>query len=374
MISIDTVLIKVASRCNINCSYCYVYNMGDSGWARMPKRISQQTLSATARELSRLLEAQCRGFAVVLHGGEPLLLGPDRLESTLHTLKHALSPECTLNLQTNGTLIDNSILDVCVRHGCTVSVSIDGPAPVHDRFRLDHQGRPTHSRVLRGIDKLKRHPMSGSLFSGVLAVIDPASEPEQVYEHLKSLGAPSIDLLYRDGNHSKLPPGKKSFKTTEHGQWLCRLFDLYIIDPAPPRIRLLDDMVKLLLGGTGEKEGVGITDYGILVIDTDGTITKNDTLKSSFDGADKFSAHWSVHRQDLVELVSSAEFLEFHCMQQPTSDPCQKCPELGICGGGMPLHRWNNSDGFRNPSIYCEDQKLIISHIRTRIQEFVDIP
>ena len=187
--------------------------MGDSGWARMPKRISQQTLSATARELSRLLEAQCRGFAVVLHGGEPLLLGPDRLESTLQTLKHALSPECTLNLQTNGTLIDNSILEVCVRHGCTVSVSIDGPAPVHDRFRLDHQGRPTHSRVLRGIDKLKRHPMSASLFSGILAVIDPASEPEQVYEHLKSLGAPSIDLLYRDGNHSSRVGGwRASFK------------------------------------------------------------------------------------------------------------------------------------------------------------------
>ena len=29
---IDTVLLKVASRCNLDCSYCYVYNMGDEAW------------------------------------------------------------------------------------------------------------------------------------------------------------------------------------------------------------------------------------------------------------------------------------------------------------------------------------------------------
>ncbi len=49
MVQIDTVLIKIASRCNINCSYCYVYNLGDASWARMPKLISDETIHATAR-------------------------------------------------------------------------------------------------------------------------------------------------------------------------------------------------------------------------------------------------------------------------------------------------------------------------------------
>ena len=69
MVPIDTVLIKVASRCNIDCSYCYVYNMGDTSWARMPKLISDVTVQMTARCLASLLETQGRGFAVVLHGG-----------------------------------------------------------------------------------------------------------------------------------------------------------------------------------------------------------------------------------------------------------------------------------------------------------------
>ena len=60
---------------------------------------------------------------------------------------------------------------------------------------------------------------------------------------------------------------------------MCKILDRYVSDPAPFRIRMLDDMMKLLLGGGGAKEGVGLTDYGILVIDTDGTVKKNDTLK-----------------------------------------------------------------------------------------------
>ena len=30
---IDTILLKTASRCNIACTYCYVYQLGDQGWA-----------------------------------------------------------------------------------------------------------------------------------------------------------------------------------------------------------------------------------------------------------------------------------------------------------------------------------------------------
>ena len=68
VIELDTVLIKVASRCNINCSYCYVYNMGDSGWMDMPSQISDDTTQAVARALAELTRIQDRRFAVVLHG------------------------------------------------------------------------------------------------------------------------------------------------------------------------------------------------------------------------------------------------------------------------------------------------------------------
>lgn len=364
MIELDTVLIKVASRCNINCSYCYVYNMGDTGWANMPNQISNETTVVLAKSLRELSNRQTRPFAVVLHGGEPLLLGLVKLRRLIISLRNALPSECAISIQTNGILLTEEILNLCSAMRVTVSVSIDGPRHIHDKYRVGHAGRGTYDQVMNGITLLRGHPNSEFLFTGLLAVIDPESDPAVIYSFFKELDPPSVDFIYRDGNHSRLPIGKRSLQSTEYGQWLAGLLDVYLADLRPIRIRILDDMIKLMLGGTGTKDGVGLTDYGVLIIDTDGSITKNDTLKSSYDGADRFHENWSVHTHDLADVFSSPEFAEYHCLQRPSSKTCLTCPELRICGGGMTLHRWRDDNGYDNPSVYCADQTLLINHIR----------
>lgn len=367
MAELDTVLLKVASRCNIDCSYCYVYNMGDTGWARMPKLMSRETCAAAAAALGRHAREQGRPFAVVLHGGEPLLLGAEKLDYLVSTLRGALPVECAISLQTNGILIDGEILDVCSRARVTVSVSIDGPRHVHDRNRVGFTGSGTYDRVIEGIECLRNHPNSEFLFTGLLAVIDPESDPAEVYAFFKDLEPPSVDFIYRDGNHSQLPFGKQSLSSTEYGQWMTALLEVYVADPSPIRIRILDDVIKLVLGGVGSKDGVGLTNYGVLIIDTDGSVTKNDTLKSSFDGADRFARGWSIHTHNLSDILGSPEFGEYQAMQRPSSPTCLSCPDLGICGGGMTLHRWRDEDGFDNPSVYCADQKLLIRRVREMV-------
>jgi uncharacterized protein len=367
VIEIDTVLIKVASRCNINCTYCYVYNMGDDGWAEMPNHMSSETTQAVARALDELSQIQTRRFAVVLHGGEPLLLGPKKLAQVLSTLRGVTPTDCSFGLQTNGILITDEILDVCFENRTTLSVSIDGPKHIHDRRRVGHDTEGTYDRVLKGINKLREHRNSDFLFSGLLAVIDPESDPSEVYEFFKTLDPPGIDFLYRDGNHMRLPEGKKSLRSTEYGDWLARLVDIYLFDQNPLPVRFIDDLIKLTLGGKGTKDGAGLTDFGILVIDADGSITKNDTLKSSFNGADRFAQTWSVQSSSLVEILNSKDFSEAHALQRPTSKICLGCPELEVCGGGMTLHRWRDANGYDNPSVYCADQLLLVGHIRNQV-------
>jgi uncharacterized protein len=131
----------------------------------------------------------------------------------------------------------------------------------------------------------------------------------------------------------------------------------------------LDDVIKLSLGGKGIKEGLGDTDYGIAIVDTDGTITKNDTLKSSFDGADRFDTTWSVHTHRLSEILETPEFARYHALQRPTARQCQSCAYLRVCGGGMPLHRWSNERQFDNPSVYCNDQKSLIGKVVLRLKQ-----
>ena len=366
-VPVDTVLLKVASRCNIACSYCYVYQLGDQGWQRQPSAMSQSTIDAIIRRLGELRRAQDRDFAVVLHGGEPLLLEEALLARLLQGLRTSLPAQCILSVQTNGTLLNDPLLDLLDETGTTVSVSIDGPKEINDSRRVRFNQSGTFEATVSGIRRLQRHPAAERLFSGTLTVVEPSTDPRDVYSFLRGLGVPGMSFLLPDGNHSRPPSGKTGFDSHEAGEWLAGLFDVYMSDPNPVPVRVLDDLVKLVLGGSASKEGMGQDLNSILIIDTDGTITKNDTLKSTFDGGDRFDEPWSVHSHALQDVVRTEAFREYVEMQHPTNKQCLRCPELSVCGGGMPLYRWSDERGFDNPSVYCADHLFLISHVRRHL-------
>ena len=367
---VDTVLLKTASRCNFDCSYCYVYQGPDQSWRSQPKRMSRAVALALHNRLVEQAEQQQAGFAIVLHGGEPLLLGFRELARLLRGIRNQLPPDrYPISLQTNGALLSGRHLDLFAETQTSVSVSIDGPAEANDLARLDHRGKSTFAATLSGIELLATHPESKFLFAGTLTVVQPAFDPSLVYGFLKELGTPSMDFLLQDGNHDCLPVGKESFGSTEYGKWLNRLFDLYVADPSPVPIRLFDDTIKLCLGGASQKEGRGNDRHGILVIETDGEIRKNDTLRASFEGADRFSTRWNVTDTSLATVLSSHEYLSYTDMQLPVSRQCMDCNLLDVCGGGMPLYRWSTDRGYDNPSVYCRDHALFIHHALSRLHE-----
>lgn len=334
----------------------------------MPKHMSLATVEDVIKQLALLYKDQQHPFAIVLHGGEPLLLPRNLLEALLEGLAWRLPDACGRAIQTNGTLIDDDLLDLCLRTRTTISVSLDGPAEVNDTFRMAFNREGTYARAIAGIYRIQKHPLAAKLFTGALCVVDPNSNARRIYEFFKALTVPSIDFLFKDGNYEKMPPGKAAVESTEYGDWLAAIWDCYVSDPAPPRIRVLDDFGRLLLGGSSTKEGCGQRMYGIAVIDTDGTVTKNDTLKSAYDGADRFEKVWSVSTDRLFDIASSPEFTAYSRLQHPTSRVCQACSLLSVCGGGMPLSRWHPNTGLANPSIYCADYKRVIGHIQESLQ------
>lgn len=365
---VDTVLIKIASRCNINCSYCYIYHLGDVNWSRIDKLMSHETMNNIVSSLKSLANNQKQKFSTVLHGGEPLMLGASCLHQFLELLRETLPDhDYPISIQTNGILVTREILDICSEFKTSLAISLDGPAQVNDLARLDHKNRSTFDRVIKGVSQLEAHPDTEFLYAGLLAVVDPTTDPKEIYEFFKNLKPPSVDFLYKDGNHSCFPPGKAAFDTTEYGSWMVQLLDIYLSDPAPIPIRVFDDMLKLLIGGGATKEGIGLSDFGILIFDTDGSITKNDTLKSAYEGADRFAVDWKVGGTRVLDLLSSEEYHQYHKLQKPTSSACLECSELQVCGGGMTVHRWSDNNDFDNPTVYCADQLLLIRSMRKRL-------
>jgi len=367
---LDTVLVKVASRCNINCTYCYVYNMGDDNWSHLEKFMTPETIDALCSSLAEIVTNQRKCFSIVLHGGEPFLLGEARLRFLLRSLRAVLPEHYPISIQTNGMLISTEILNICSENKVSVAVSIDGPEAVHNKYRVTHNDKGTFNQVVAGINILKSHPDALFLYAGLLAVIDPLSDSTEVYQFFRDLGAPSVDFLYKDGNHTKLPLNKASIFSIEYGSWMVQLLETYINDPKPIKIRVLDDMIKSLMGGIVTKEGLGLTDFAIVIVDTDGTIMKNDTLKSTYNGADKFDQPLNIKEASLLDFLASTEFDEYRKMQRPTNSKCLNCPELHVCGGGMILNRWSKENGFDNPSVYCADQLHLAKAIRKTLASY----
>lgn len=253
-------------------------------------------------------------------------------------------------------------------HRVSLSVSLDGEKHTNDIARVDKHGSSSFESTMAGIELLRSHPDSEFLFAGTLSVIQTSTDPKRTYNFLKKIGSPNIDFLYQDGNFNKLPAGKSSFSSTEYGQWLIELFEFYISDNHPVPIRILDDLTKVIMGGYGQKEGKGLVDFGILIIETDGEIRKNDTLRASFEGVDFFEGRPNLQSHSIKEVVSSEEFSEYVKGYIPTSEICKKCDIIKFCGGGMQLYRWDSQNGFDNPSIYCKDHKCLIEHIYEKLQ------
>ncbi len=71
---ITSFLIKIASRCNLDCDYCYVYHHADQGWRLQPPLMSAKHRKKLADRIGEYAQSErLENLLVVFHGGEPLL-------------------------------------------------------------------------------------------------------------------------------------------------------------------------------------------------------------------------------------------------------------------------------------------------------------
>lgn len=361
------VVLKITSRCNLDCHYCYVYHGPDQSWRSQPRMMSEAVIAATAGRIGE--HARAHGLSRIrarFHGGEPLLAGAGRLERAIAALRAALPPGgLELDLQTNGVLLDAPFLEVLTRNDVQVSVSLDGSKAVNDRRRRTADGRGSHAKVARALRLLGAERFH-TLFAGLLCVIDVRSDPVAVYSELASFAPPAMDFLLPLGNWSR-PPARpaRGPAGTEYADWLIALFDHWYSLRHAPRIRIFDEIIHLLLGGRPGTEIMGGGPSGYLVVETDGTIEGPDSLKSAYPGAARTGMSVRTHSFD--DALRHPVFAVPRRGLPSLNDICQSCPVLAVCGGGQYAHRYRAGDGFDNPSVYCADLRRLITHIGRRV-------
>ena len=359
-------VVKIHSRCDLACDYCYMYEMADQSWRQQPLRMSRAVLGQAAQRIAE--HAEAHGLAkvtVVLHGGEPLLAGPDLITYAAAAIRSAVPvhTRVDLRIQTNAVRLDYAYLRLFSRLGIRVGVSLDGDRAGQDRHRRRRGGQGSHAEVSEALRRISsgefRH-----LFSGLLCTIDIRNDPLATYEALLAFQPPTIDFLLPHGNWTSPPPGRRpGTADTPYASWLIPVFDRWYRSPGrPASIRLFAEILHMLLGGASATEAVGLSPVAVLVIETDGSIEGEDVLKSAYPGAPVTGLHISRNRFDEALLLPSVAARQIGV--RALCEVCRSCPVHRVCGGGLYAHRYRSGTGFANPSVYSPDLFRLISHIQ----------
>lgn len=363
------VVLKIAARCDLDCSYCYVYSLRDSGWRDRPRLMAPSTVRATAARIrEHALAHRLPEVSVVFHGGEPLLAGVEAITEACGAMRSVVGEATTLAfaLQTNGVRLDEAMLIAAEREGISISVSMDGTRESHDRFRVHRDGRGSFDRVdaaLRLLSSRKyRH-----LFGGLLAVVDIDADPVRAYEALMRYQPPIIDFLLPFANWT-FPPRqpRRPGSTTPYGDWLTALLEHWYAAPRPrTTVRILEEALQLMLGGIGGTEVIGLAPATSVVVETNGSIEQAGGLRAAYDGAS--ATDYTVFDSSFDDLLETPEFAARQGGAAVLAAECRSCEWLTVCGGGHYAHRYTAGDGFLRQSVYCSDLKALFARMAVLI-------
>lgn len=359
--------LKVASRCNLACTYCYVYGKGDNSWRERPHIMPDEVFTAAVRRIvehCRLTEQTA--VDVVFHGGEPCLVGRARFERWCEALRAATQPigPLHLSIQTNGTLVDERWAAILRNHAVTVGVSLDGPPAINDRLRIDHRGQGSHRRVREGIERLR----GAGLPIHLLTVVHLGSDPLAIHEHLCSLAPASIAYLMPDQTLDTI--GRVQ---ALHGATPCADFLLPILDhwwstgSMQLTVQPFKAMARAVLGGRTVVDFIGNNPYNYVFVEPDGSIEGLDVLRVCQPGLAQTGLNVATHR--FVDVMARSP-LHRQIMFEglPLPGACASCPEAATCAGGYVPHRWRRGTGFDNRSAWCADLLALFGRVRQLLE------
>ncbi len=151
-------VLALTSGCNLACSYCYKEDLTRPGAAR-------RMTESRACEAVDLLMRVCGPaplVTVTFFGGEPLLELPliRRIVAYAEAAAARDGKQVAFALTTNAMLLDDAAIDFLDAHRFGITVSIDGPATLHDRHRRTAGGQGSYATVATNLGRLLQRKRS----------------------------------------------------------------------------------------------------------------------------------------------------------------------------------------------------------------------
>lgn len=358
------VFVKPAgARCNLRCQYCYY--LETAAMFKTPGAVMEDQLLTRYIE-QHLLTHPGKTVGFSWHGGEPTLLGLDYFRRII-ALQRRYCPKSKSfanGIQSNGTLIDEEWAAFFAEHRFTVGISLDGPQPLHDRYRRGPGGEGTFARVISGYHHLRN---SGVAVEALCVVNDEnVMYPLQVYGFFKELGVQAVSFLplveaVADGQVSPRSVPPEAF-----GAFLCTVFDQWREkDIGSIKVQIFEESLRTAFGQEHSLCLFRPTCGEIPVLEKNGDLYPCDHF------VEKGWRLGNLGDRPLAELLRNKQLLAFGNSKRATLPRvCRQCPVFDMCGGECPKNRIVALPGETAKGNYlCPGYKMFFTHCRPLVEE-----
>jgi len=337
-------IIKVASSCNLSCSYCSAEEYMEHNRKSI---MTKETAKRVVEELARVRD----GGTFLWHGGEALLAGQEFYQFVIDLQKSLELTGYRNDIQTNAVLITDNWTQFLKDSGFQIGISIDGPDAIHNELRVFSNGAGSHKQVMRGAEKLQ----DNSVHFGVLVVVTKQSckYPKEIFSFMLEHGIKSFDFkpCYGDPRYD--------VSLVDFAKFMIQIFDLWEkLDDPQVHIRILEGFMRNLLGSKASVCSQNGNCKLVVTINHNGDVYPCDRF---IEPAYKYGNINETPLDELYEESEGSKAFSAHVDQQRTS--CEGCSYRPVCQSGCTQERdyW--------PEEYCEHRILMIDHIRSWLIE-----
>lgn len=377
--------------CNLDCTYCFFLSK-ESLYVADGQRMSEASLRAC---IANQLDSQPDGdVTLVWQGGEPTMRGLGFYREAVRIADELKRPRQRVqhSMQTNGTLLNDDWCAFLAEQNFLVGLSVDGPADLHDTFRVNKAGRGSHRQVMRGWEVLRKH----SVETNVLCTVNAANAEhgERVYRWFRDdmdatflqfipivervperdltaaeegwIGPDGARLLYRQAGNAVT---SRSVTGPQWGHFLREVFDEWRThDIGKVYVQHFDTMLAARFG-----------QYSLCVhapeCGTALAVQHNGDIYSCDHYVEPGYRLGNIHSDRLADVLTSDQQRGFgRSKRTGLTDQCQRCPVLWACQGGCPKDRFALSDdGEGGHNHLCEGYFLFFRHAAGTIEQMAKL-
>ena len=365
-----SLLIKPASgSCNMRCRYCFYTDETENRSVASMGQMSIDTMKTIVDKAFSFADYDC-SFA--FQGGEPSLAGLPFFQALTDYIKQHPNPKhirVHYSFQTNGYNLNEDWAKWFADNHVLVGISLDGPKEIHDRYRVDHNGKGTFQRVMTSIRLLEKYHVDYNILTVVHAA--SARRGQQIYNFFKK-----NNFRYQQYIECLDPIGEEqgnyeySLTPERYEEFLKQVFGAWYLDMKSGHYvynRYFENLMMIIAGQGAESCNLRGICGAQWVIEADGS-----TYPCDFYALDQWYLG-NINTDSFEAMEAARERLGFiECSKQIPED-CKACRYFPLCRNGCRRNREPVTADISGKNYFCTAYRSFLEYAYPRLAEIYQI-